>query len=615
MADTSPSGTQTWIHFLEEGGGQLWVRRLLVFVLLATVGVLYHVFEARNFSSPEAMDQGQLARNLAEGRGYTTWNIRPFGLYLLRQGIWKGPTNELRQLHDPIPDLENAPVYPVLWSGLMKVLPTRYRNGRVAANQQATHRPPPEVAISFLNLALFLGTVAGVYLLARRLFDSNVAVLAALACFGAEVLWRFVYSGLSTHLLLLLVVAIAACIVSWERTVRLADAHKNRAWLWAGLIGFLLGAAALTRYSAGWLLIPTVGWVAFVPQKGRWRHVVLIAGLFLLVLSPWVLRNWQLSRTPFGTAGFAALVGTPGFPAQKLERSQNPNLSAVGGTEVMGKVLGNAVLILESDLPKLGGSWVNGFFLAGLFLPFQNVALRRFRLWVAASLLTLVLAQALGQTELSRLSPEINSENLVILLFPCVCIFGAGLVETLIGSREFPFPLAAELTRTASVLITSFPLLCIVLQASLAILGVASRRHFVVVDPPYRPSLLGLIGDWVPPGTPMMSDMPWAVAWYAEHPTWWLPLRLRDDSKEDFLAVHLHQRPIKAMLLTPVTTNAEFRDTFVANPDMPWGVFYLDLLLRGRLPDGFPLNYAERDLLGIGYCLVAERDWWNPSRP
>ena len=80
------------------------------------------------------MDAAQLARNLAEGKGYTTLFIRPFSLYLVQRHNEAGapvPLDERersisRTSKPRIPDLANPPVYPVLLAGLMKVLPFHY---------------------------------------------------------------------------------------------------------------------------------------------------------------------------------------------------------------------------------------------------------------------------------------------------------------------------------------------------------------------------------------------------------------------------------------------------------------------------------------------------------
>ncbi len=634
--EKSPRGVQTWIHELEEGAGQVWLRRFVVGLIIAMAALLYHVFEAQNFSSAEAMDQGQLARNIAEGRGFTTFNLRPLHLHLLRQGAWAGQTNEIARMRGPIPDLENAPVYPLLWAGLMKVLPEAYRNGKVIGSQ-ATQRPPPEVAIGFLNLALFLGSSVLLYRLGRRLLGSTAANLATLFFVGSETLWRFAYSGLPTHLLVTELLALAALLTVRDRYEFEIPAGQNdersqsdesdpegesvsdgsiqgwKSWAWGIGVGLLLGVMTLTRYSLGWLALPTIAWIAWKAGKTGRRDAFMVALIFLTTISPWIVRNWKLSGTPFGTAGYAMFTGTPGFPGFKLERSQYPALDTVLASEVVAKLGRNMLDIVENDLPRLGASFCVPLFLAGVLLPMPGSRRRNLQIWFLGCLLVLVPAEAIGRTEMSRLSPEINSENLIIILFPLVCLFAGGTVEWLLHRREFPFPLLATLTRALISALASLPMVGVVLLAGLALLGVMPRRHFVVVDPPYRPATIATACGWVPPGSLMMSDMPWAVAWYGNREALWMPLRIKQEGREDFYQVHLSQRQVKAVLLSPLTSNGHFRDEFLSDPDRPWGLFYLDLLARGQLPEGFPLTFVESDLLKAGYCLVTAAPWWRTS--
>jgi hypothetical protein len=113
-----PVGLQEWIHKLEEGEGTKYIR--LAFFLLALLGItaLWHIREAKNFSAPEAMDAAQLGRNIAQGRGYTTLNIRPLSIALLEARLGRQTPESLTKPH---PDLANAPVYPAILAGLMKV--------------------------------------------------------------------------------------------------------------------------------------------------------------------------------------------------------------------------------------------------------------------------------------------------------------------------------------------------------------------------------------------------------------------------------------------------------------------------------------------------------------
>ena len=60
------------------------------------LAVLYDLRAYRNFSTPEAMDTAQLARNIADGKGYTTSFIRPLSLYLVQRNT------EARQAGAPV---------------------------------------------------------------------------------------------------------------------------------------------------------------------------------------------------------------------------------------------------------------------------------------------------------------------------------------------------------------------------------------------------------------------------------------------------------------------------------------------------------------------------------
>ena len=113
---------QEIIHSLEEGKWAKRIRGLVLLLLIGSLGLVYYLNLTRNFTAPEAMDAAQLARNIAEGRGYTTQFIRPLSLDILRQ---QGAVSDV-ELRSEFPDITNPPVYPMLLAGLMKVLPFEF---------------------------------------------------------------------------------------------------------------------------------------------------------------------------------------------------------------------------------------------------------------------------------------------------------------------------------------------------------------------------------------------------------------------------------------------------------------------------------------------------------
>ena len=118
-----PVGLQEWIHKLEEGAGVKYIRLGLFFLALLGLAALWHIREAKNFSSMDAMDSAQLARNIAEGRGYTTLFIRPISIAVLAEHRGRMSPELLTQPH---PDLANPPAYPALLAAVLKLAPTQW---------------------------------------------------------------------------------------------------------------------------------------------------------------------------------------------------------------------------------------------------------------------------------------------------------------------------------------------------------------------------------------------------------------------------------------------------------------------------------------------------------
>ena len=93
-------------------GGARYLRFIMLGLAIIGLAFLYNLRAYRNFATPEAMDSAQLARNLAEGKGYTTLFIRPFSLYLVQSH------NEAK--------LATAPAPPTIWiSHKSNTTPTR----------------------------------------------------------------------------------------------------------------------------------------------------------------------------------------------------------------------------------------------------------------------------------------------------------------------------------------------------------------------------------------------------------------------------------------------------------------------------------------------------------
>ena len=586
-------GLQELIHKWDVGEGTKIIKKAALGLVLLTLVIWYDFHEYKNFTCAEAMDAAQVARNLSAGRGFTTDCIRPFSLYLIKQ---QHPDEPKLLLENP-PDLTNPPLYPLLLAGLMKLPVFNF------SLQNTDFRYQPELLIMVFNQLWFLAAILLAFFLTKRLFDASVAWLTAGVMIGSDLLWRFSVSGLSTLMLMVIGLGVTWCLVRIEQGTR--EDHRSPRWfiLWAVAVGVLVGLGALTRYSFAWMILPVVAFLAL--YTGPRRAALIIAAIiaFLVVMSPWLIRNYQLSGTLFGTAGFATMQDTPRLPGNTLERLLKPDfnqLHQTGFSDYLRKLLVNASQVFQNDLPRFGGTWLSAFFLVGLLVPFKNPTLGRLRLFLLASIGLMIGVQALGRTHLSTDIPEINSENLLVLFMPPVLAFGACLFFLLLDRLELPLPQLRQWLSTAAGLLACAPLLFTLLPP----------RSYAMAYPPYHPWLVQHLGGWYKEKELIMSDMPWAMAWYGHRPCVWLTL----DYKNDFYAINDFIRPVNALYITQLTMDTHFQSQFVEQTKTaPWGRFILEVLLKHSVPTGFPLKNAWSNVLPDQIFLTDWERWNSPS--
>lgn len=616
---------QDLVHRFEEKGGR---GMRLAFVVLVVLGLLvvYNWRAYRNFGTQEAMDSAQVARNLAEGRGFTTQFVRPFSIFLLQQHnqgrLSASATNsrpdyaELKGMH---PDLANPPVYPLLLAGAMKVLPFDFDINLTKpfwsepnpglkrlepkdlkdAPPRTFARYQPDFLIALLNQfgLILLAILTG--FLGRRLFDVSVGWMAFVLMIGSEYLWHFSTTGLSTVLLMLIFVTLIWGLV-WIESEEREPVWSHRAQTWLALgIGLLLGLGTLTRYSFGWLIVPVLVYLVIFCVLRRWHIFSLVVGVFLLVVVPWICRNLLVSGAPFGTASYAIVEGTYGLSEYQLHRSLSPDFRGVGLFSLLYKLSGNAREILQDQLPRVGGSWVSALFLTGLLLSFRSLALRRLRYFLLGTLVVFIFVQALGKTQLSVDSPQFNSENLLVLLVPLIFIYGIGLFFQLLDQMNL------KLRELRYLLIGIFGVLCCLPMLFVMLPPKVKPLNY----PPYYPPAIQEVGKYMKPSELIMSDIPWAVAWYGDRQCVWLTL----NPDEDYFAINDFLKPIRALYLTPLTTDSRILSDWVRPGLRGWPVFILEFIFNKRAPEKFPLRYARNGFFPEQLLLCDWERWKNDT--
>lgn len=586
---------QDFIHKLEEGVGARIIKGFALALGLVALAAMYDWREYKCFANQDAMDMAQVARHVAEGKGYTTGFIRPLSLHLLQQQAKKEGRSENQLLKEPHPDLAHPPVYPLMLAGLMKLMPMQFT---IAQEGEFAHYQP-EMVISWMNQLFLILVILLAFFLARRLFDAAVAWLTAAILAGTDLLWRFSVSGLATMLLLLLFLGLVWMLVRMEERQRAGT--PGEAWFlgMATMVGLLAGVGALTRYGFGFIIIPIVVYflIYFGQRRIAMSGIALIA--FLVAFTPWIVRNWLVSGTPFGVAGYALLQELPFLPAERVLRLLDPDLRGVMIEDCVRKLMLNLASIFGNDLPRLGGNWLSGFFLASLLITYRSVALSRLRVFGLLTLCVFAFVQALGRTHLAAESPDVNSDNLLVLLTPLAFTFGVGLFYQLMDQIDLPFPPLRTWVAGIFGAIMCAPLFFTFLPP----------RSYPVNFPPYHPPLVQQAAFWLDEKELMMSDMPWAVAWYGNRNCIWTTMKVQPE----FFDLNDRQKPISALYLTQLTTDKKFQTEIVHGEDMAWGRFYVESLLKTNLPPGWTLRHAPAGFLEAGQMYLTDRPRWRTA--
>ncbi|MGB0580678.1 MAG: hypothetical protein ACPGVU_13320, partial [Limisphaerales bacterium] len=547
------------------------MKWLLFVVVLVAMATLYNYRAFQHFSHPEAMDQAQIARNLSEGKGFTTEFIRPANLYYLNK---KTEDVHLDKAH---PDLSNAPLYPWLLSWWM-------RAGfafEIDGSQEFTAYQPEE-RIGWFNQFWLILTVLGLWLLAKQMFDEFVAWISAALLAGTGLLWGYSISGLSTCLLLFLAVVLAHVLTAMERRSE-DESGMLKLVAFAVMAGVLTGAMGLTRYSMLWLIIPVVAYCNICFQtRGLVLGLVALMAC-LLTIAPWMSRNYTLSGMPFGTAGLVVHEEGVRFPGDTVQRLMNPekpdssqDVRQVGLGEYWSKVDDNLPRIIQQDLPQLGGTWIAAFFLVGLLVPFRSASLTRFRWFVVGCVFLFVLVQSLVRTAWGA-DVRVNSDDLLVVILPWVCLLGAGIYSVLVSQMEGKQIFVNRVLTPLFVILLSAPLI-------LKLINGEPRRF---AYPPYYPPIIQERGNWLATDELAISDVPWAMAWYGDRKCAWIPA----DFGEGFIKIYRHQ-PVSAVYLTSLSLDGRLISDQLKGRDPAFGRFVAEAVVNEEVPDGFPLKHA-----------------------
>ncbi len=565
------TGIQKFIHSFEQGTIGLWLRRLLVVGAVVGIALIFALVRFNGFGEAAAMDQAQIGRQLAAGEGFTTKYLRPFALrkYLERHGTL--PPADL-------PDTNQAPLNPLLGAAIWKLL--QPENGF----PERAMLFPPEQALIVSGFVFYIAALLVNFLTVRRLFDPKLALLATGLVVVMEINWRFAISGLPQMAMLFFFSLAGYCTVAALE----ADAAGRR--LKTGLLaaGAGLCAGVLTLgHGLGLWIFAGLLLFSLLAFRSRLTTVPALLTGFLPPLLPWAWHNLKVTGQPFGIAVYE--IYTPAGQSPEVIWNNFEPFLRLDWADFIAKVARHTLDQLAGLPGYLGGSIV----VAAFFLA---VLLHNFRRWQPAlfrwAILFMWVGAFLGMSVFG-VSGAVSSNQLHVLFVPLMTAYGLAFLLVLWGRLQFDLPFLR-----AAFLVVLFLAVGGQLLANL----MSTPRRFQW--PPYLPAFMDNYSAWMKPDEVLVSDIPWAVAWYADRKSMLLPATI-----EQFEIIHhdrLARGPLMGIYLTPYSAGQPTYSGIINGRYSQWARFIVreiqqedisDWILRSAilLPiEGDSILYADR---------------------
>ncbi|MEA3187639.1 MAG: hypothetical protein QOD99_1469, partial [Chthoniobacter sp.] len=457
----------------------------------------------------------------------------------------------------------------------------------------------PDRLIAGVALSFFLASVALNFNLGKRLFDRRLALLGMGLILVSDTFWQFSISGLPQMLMLFL---FSLCSYTFVRAIEARQEARSPVG-WLLLCGVAFGLLALAHALTIWIFLGALLFsaVAFWPSEGTLGKRILkhpfwlLLGVFLIFYTPWLMRNYLVCGSPFGLAPYAALLqirGTESFVMRTLK------LDVTGISPIMFRVKMQSQIIgqLSAIYGYLGRSLAAPIFFVALLHLFKSPATAVFK-W---AVLSMSVAAVFGMAVFGLDGSGLQSNDLFVLFVPIFIFYGMAFLLVLWTRLTTDMPhIDVRLVRVAFLtliyLISALPLCNTLLSPS------AGRVQW----PPYVPPFISLLNKWTDENEIIASDMPWAVAWYADRKSLWLPMTIND-----FISLNDYNQlggRIVGLYLTPVTGNRALVLEIVKGEYKEWAPF----ILRNVNARDFPLHAVTALPIDNECIFYSDHDRWS----
>jgi hypothetical protein len=517
------------------------IRRAIFFVILVSLAIISIFFTFKGLSSPRGMEQAQIGREIARGNGYSTKVIRPLALKQMEDANKEKPRLE------NLPDTYHAPLNPCVYAAVLKA--TDASDNQRWRMPQKSNIYQLDRVIAATCVIFFLISIGVNYLLISRIFDTTIASVTALLMLFCELMWTLSQSGLPQMLMLMLFSC--AMFFLWRAV---ENSEENKSTLGPILVsGIFMCLLVLTHWITLWMYI---GYVIFAAVYFKPRGVIATAlgGMLALFVIP-VVYFLYISPTgsPFGTAYYAIHNGL-GSGEDSIMRSLSPANEELGLQGLLLNILGTTLRQISDLHRNFGAILVAPIFFLALLHPFKRASLASFR-WL---ILLMWIFAGIGMSIYGIRDGATDSNQIHILFAPLMAAYGLAMVSILWGRLNIP-PSMGALRYAHLILIVAIsagPMLLPLFKNVKQGISADNIGGFPNWPPYYPKAFNRTLADNTSTKDIIISDTPWAVAWYADRMSVWLPRDLEQIEQIETLASN-QQTPVSGIVISPYSFNSD----------------------------------------------------------
>lgn len=513
------------------------VIRLLLAVTLALLCFSQLFFTFRGLDKPEAMDQAQIARQMARGQGMTTKCLAPFDIRVRSQAAEEGlDFNNYRSS-------AYAPLHPMMLATAIRITGYHhFNNKRMIPDQEMVYdgdRVVATVSTIFFALALLLS-----YILLKKLFDEILASTVVLLMGFSQLLLQFAVSGLAQPMLMCLFIGVVACVGAAIH----ADIYsKSKQVLLYNVLAYIFAVLMChTCTISAWCML---GLIIFSGLYFRPKGMYAIIGVSMGVILALIPTTIMLQPAGGISAAFQqAFYGGFGVgDMERMMRSTDEFGLSVDSTNFFLRLLGATFSQSSTMYEHMGSIIVTPFFLLSLFNRYRNPVTNGLKWLIFSCWLCACAGMALfGETSLMGVA------QISIIFTPFFAAYGLSLVFIFLARLQIGenFTTIRGLA-IAGIFLISSGLFLFEFPHQLQ-LGILTSARGIPQFPPYYPNKLnGQLHDITNPQDIIVTDQPWAVAWYADRKALWLPTRVSSYTDDLEPVFKRAGQRVQGFLITP----------------------------------------------------------------